>query len=360
MKKFFSTVIGLIINVGIVCFVIYLVPKVTTRAYQMAKDFILQPSDEERIAKEVSITIPSGSSTREIARILKENGLVTNSDLFTIKAMINEYDGTFKMGDYSLNTSMSEDEIMEILKQGTKAQADIIFTIPEGYTTLKIAKKLEAENIIKAEEFLKAVEEGHYDYDFLSQIPTHPSRLEGYLFPDTYFFRNGVTGEEIVSKLLSRFKNIYRTEYSIAASEKGYTMDEVITMASIVEKESKVPIERPVIAGVMYNRLNLSMPLQMDSTVNYAFELKDGVDSGRDEKQVLLEDLKIDSAYNTYENAGLPIGPICNPGLDAIEAVLFPEHHEYVYFVLKDATTGEHEFTRTHEEHVAAKAKYRQ
>lgn len=359
MKKFVSTVMSVIFNLAVLCLIVYLIPKVTTKTYQLAKDFVLQPSDDSKISREVNITIPSGASTKEIAGILKDNELIGSSDLFILKVKFSEYDGTFKKGDYSLNTSMSEDEIMMILNEGTKAQADIIFTIPEGYTTLKIAKKLEDENIITADEFLEAVNEGKYDYDFLAEIPERISKLEGYLFPDTYYFRKDITGEEIVSKLLSRFDNIYVDEYIIAAKEKGYTMDKIITMASVIEKEAKRSEERPRIAGVIYNRLKIDMALQMDSTVNYAFELKDGLNSGRNEEAVLLTDLKIKSPYNTYENTGLPVGPICNPGKDAIEATLFPEHNEYVYFVLKDATTGEHEFTKTHEEHIAAKNKYK-
>lgn len=359
MKKYSSSIVGIIINIVLIALVIYLVPKVTMYAYDFARNFVLQPAQENKVAKEVNITIPSGASTKKIATILKENGLINSAEVFTLKVKLSEYDGTFKKGDYSLNTSMSEEEIMEILKTGTKSQEGIKFTIPEGYSTLKIAKKLEAEGIVTSDEFLKAVNEGQYDYDFLAQVPQRASKLEGYLFPDTYFFRKDITAQEIVSKLLNQFDTVYSDAYKQKAAEKGYTMDQIITIAAIVEKEAKLATERPVIAGVIYNRLNINMALQMDSTVNYAFELKEGVDSGRDEEQVLLEDLEIKSAYNTYANAGLPVGPICNPGRDSIEAVLNPEPHDYIYFVLKDAQTGEHVFTKTHDEHVAAKNKYK-
>lgn len=360
MKKFASTTIALIINIAILCFIIYLIPKVTMKAYQIAKDFVSQPSESEKVSKEIKITIPDGASTKEIANILKKNELIGSADIFTLKVKFSNYDGTFKKGDYSLNTSMSESKIMDILRDGAKVQTDIVFTIPEGYTAIKIAKKLEKEGIINADEFLKAVNEGQYNYDFLVDIPKRDSKLEGYLFPDTYFFRKDVTGEQIVSKLLSRFSEIYIDEYAIEAKAKGYSMDEIISMASIVEKEAKLDSERPRIAGVIYNRLKENIELQMDSTVNYAFELKNGLNNDRNEESVSLDDLKIKSFYNTYANVGLPIGPICNPGKDAIEAVIYPEHNNYLYFVLKDPVTGEHEFTNTHQEHVAAKNKYKQ
>jgi len=350
---------GIVINIILIGLAIYLVPKATKMAYNFAQDFVLQPSDEDKASKEVNITIPSGSTTKQIATILKENELIGNKEIFVIKVKFSEYDGNFKKGEYVLNTSMDEEEIMKILATGTKSQEGIKFTIPEGYSTLKIAKKLEEEDIVTAAEFLKAVNESRYDYDYLLEVPERASKLEGYLFPDTYFLKKDITAQEVVSKLLSQFDQVYSDTYKQRATEKGYTMDQIVTIAAVVEKEAKLSTERPVIAGVIYNRLKINMALQMDSTVNYAFELKNGVNSGRDEETVLLDDLEIKSAYNTYANTGLPVGPICNPGRASIEAALYPEEHGFVYFVLKNAATGEHVFTKTHDEHVAAKNKYK-
>lgn len=361
MKKFISTISFLIVNLIILGAVLVLISKVTARTYQIAKDFVTNSakSTSDRALREVKITIPNGATTKDIAKILKDNELIGSPEIFSLKVRFSEYDGTFKKGDYSLNTAMTESQIMEILKEGSKAQSDITFTIPEGYSTLKIANKLEQEGIIKANDFISSVNNGKYDYKFVNYIPERSSKLEGYLFPDTYFFREGVEPEEIVSKLLKRFNDIYIDNYNEVAKERSQTMDEVIIIASIIEKEAKLEEERPKIAGVIYNRLRENMPLQMDSTVNYAFELKDGLNSGRNEDKVSLQDIKIRSPYNTYENTGIPIGPICNPGESAIKAALYPEVHDYLYFVLKDPETGEHEFTTTLEEHNAAKAKYR-
>jgi len=360
VKNFISTVISLAINIAILCFVVFLIPKVTSKSYQLAKDYILD-SGSEKVSKEVKVTIPEGATIKDIANILKKNELIKNSEMFTLKLKLKKQDiSSFKTGEYSLDTAMSESEILNVLKGGNKPETDIVFTIPEGYTTDKIARKLENENVISQEDFLKSVNNGIYNYKFLEEVPKErQAKLEGYLFPDTYYFRNGTTGEEIVSKLLSRFDNIYTEGYTLAAKEKGYTMDQIITLASIIEKEAKLDEERAKIAGVIYNRLAQDMPLQMDSTINYAFELRDGLDSGRDERIVSNEDTEINSAYNTYKNNGLPIGPICNPGKASIEAALFPENNDYLYFVLKDAETGEHEFTQTYDEHIAAKNKYR-
>lgn len=360
MKNFVSTITSLGINIAIICFVIFLIPRVTNKSYQLAKDFISDSANTEKISKEVKITIPDGATTKDIAKILKENELIKSSEIFTLKLKLSKQEEVFKQGEYSLDTAMSETEIISVLKGGDKKEPDIIFTIPEGYTTYKIARKLENENVIKQVDFLKSVNDSTYNYKFLEEVPKErQAKLEGYLFPDTYYFRNGTTGEEIVSKLLSRFDNIYTDGYALAAKEKGYTMDQIITLASIIEKEAKLDEERATIAGVIYNRLEQDMPLQMDSTINYAFELRDGLDSGRDEKIVSTKDTQINSSYNTYQNNGLPIGPICNPGKASIEAALFPEHNDYLYFVLKDAETGEHEFTKTHDEHIASKNKYK-
>lgn len=359
MKKFISTIVFLGFNLIVLCCVIYLIPKVTERSYQITKDFVMGNSNNEKVSKEIKISIVGGASTKDIAKLLKEKELISSPEIFILKAKLGNYDGSFKKGDYSLNTSMSEAEIMEILKAGAKAQNDIVFTIPEGYTTAKIANKLEKENIIKSKEFIEAINNEKYDYDFLAGVPNRDVKFEGYLFPDTYYFRENITPEEIVSKLLSRFGEVYNDDYINYGRQKGVTMDYIITVASIIEKEAKLDSERARIAGVIYNRLDEGMPLQMDSTVNYAFELKNGLDSDRDERKVTLKDLKIKSPYNTYENVGIPIGPICNPGKSSIEAALFPEHNDYLYFVLKDAETGEHVFTKTLEEHNIEKAKYK-
>ncbi len=149
-----------------------------------------------------------------------------------------------------------------------------------------------------------------------------------------------------------KFDDVFTQEYYDQAEELGYTVDEIITIASMIEKEVRVAEERPKVAGVIYNRLNIDMNLQMCSTIMYALEIP------RD--RLLYRDLEIESPYNTYRNPGLPIGPIANPGAAAIEASLYPESHNYLYFVLKDPETGAHEFNATLDDHNAAKNKYNQ
>lgn len=352
MKKVLLHLTKSIINLCILVFIIFSCVFIGNLAFNYAYDIAHKPSPESRSIKEVEITVERGATTKEIAKILEEKGLIKNALWFELKSRYYKYDGKFKEGKFVLSTSMDEEEIMEILtSEGSKVDG-IRFTIPEGYTIEKIAQRLEDENIVKKEEFMKALNETHYDYDFLSMIPERNNPLEGYLFPDTYEVRKDGEATEIISKMLKRFDEIVKPEYYDRAKELGYTMDQIITIASIIEQEAKLDEERPKIAGVIYNRLDSNMNLQMCSTVMYAL--------GKRKDRLLYTDLEVDSPYNTYLYNGLPIGPICNPGEASIKAALYPEEHDYYYFVLKDEETGEHEFTKTGEEHDRAKQKYNQ
>ncbi len=351
-KKPIFTFIGLIFKLGFLLITLYLVFHVGKYAYQYTYKIAIQPSPEQRSVRDLEVTIPKGSSTKIIAEILEEKDLIANAYVFRLKSRVEKYDGSFKPGTFILNTGMSEEEIMEILRTGGMYAEGSRFTIPEGYTTESIAKKLDKEKIVTASDFLRAVNEGDFDYDFIKKIPERNMRLEGYLFPDTYEVRSEATSEEIISKMLKRFDDIYKSEYYIRAEELGYTMDEIIIIASIIESEARREEERPTIAGVIYNRLDQNMKLQMCSSVMYAL--------GKRKDRLLFTDLEIESPYNTYKYVGLPQGPISNPGEASIIAALYPEEHNYLFFVLKNEETGEHVFTETGEEHLKAKQKYNQ
>ena len=352
MKSKLLMIIKVLCQLGVFCLILVLCYYVGQKAYNYVYNIANQPSEAERSVKEVNITVEKGATTKDIAKILEENGLIRSSLLFELKSRYFKYDGKFKEGEFSLSTNMSEEEIMEILAtQGAQAEG-IWFTIPEGYTIKKIAETLENNKIVTQDEFMEALKETKYDYDFLSEIPERSNRLEGYLFPDTYEVREGADAAEIVSKMLNRFDEIVKPEYYKRAQELGYTMDEIIIIASIIEQEAKLEEERPRVAGVIYNRLESDIPLQMCSTVMYAL--------GKRKDRLLYKDLEVDSPYNTYLHGGLPVGPICNPGEASIKAALYPEEHDYYYFVLMDEETGEHVFTSTGEEHNAAKKKYNQ
>jgi len=352
MKEIILKITKSILNLGLFAAVVIFCIIAGKMAFKYAYGIANQPSPENRSVREVEVTVEKGSTTKDIAKVLKEKELITNELIFRFKSKYFKYDGKFKEGKFALSTNMSEEEIMEILTSvGVKAEG-IKFTIPEGYTIEKIAQTLEEKEIAKKDDFMKAIKETKYDYEFLSQIPERSNFLEGYLFPDTYEIRKDSEPSEIISKMLNRFDEIVKPEYYNRAEELGYTMDEVIIIASIIEQEAKRDEERPKIAGVIYNRLNIDMNLQMCSTVMYAL--------GKRKDRLLYKDLEIESPYNTYLYDGIPVGPICNPGEASIKAALYPEKHDYYYFVLMDEETGEHVFTETGDEHNAAKQKYNQ
>lgn len=223
--------------------------------------------------------------------------------------------------------------------------------IPEGYTIEMIAERCEEQGICTEREFLNAVQSvTKSDFPYLADVPEGANvkyKLQGYIFPATYDIYETTTAESLVTWMLDTFKYYYTGELEARATELGYNSYEVVTMASIIEREAKVADERATIAGVMMNRLSIDMPLQMCPTVLYP--LTDGM---YDQSQVLYEDLELDSPYNTYKYSGLPVGPICNPGVACMEAVLYPEEHNFYYYHVGNEEEGTHIFTETYEEHV--------
>ncbi|NMA83259.1 MAG: endolytic transglycosylase MltG [Epulopiscium sp.] len=322
-------------------------------AFTFAYQAVRQPAPKDRIAKEVTVEIPKGATTKEIATLLQENGLIHNALWFQIESRLNNYDGTFRYGKFILNTTMDQEQMMKILQAGGEQEKGIKLVIPEGFAIQDIAKRVEQEGLVKTDEFLEAVADAdNYGYDFIHQIPDRNQRLEGYLFPATYEIREKATAKEIVSKMLNKFEQVYSSEYQQRAAALGYSMDEIITIASIIEKEARLDEERPKIAGVIYNRLEKDMKLQMCSTVIFVL--------GKPKARLLYKDLEVESPYNTYLYEDLPPGPIANPGEASIRAALYPEEHEYLYFVVQDEETGQHYFSTSGEEHEQAKKKYNQ
>jgi len=313
------------------------------------------PTTEGEIVS-VEITIPQGASTKTIAEILKDHNLIQSALYFRIQAKMSDNDGKFQFGNYTLNTGMNEEEIMNALLTDGQKRETIKFTIPEGYTIQQIADKLEAEGIADADEFMNVTQNSQFGYKFLENVPERNTHLQGYLFPDTYEIFKDATAEDIVIKMLDRFDQIFKDEYYTRAEELGLSVDEVITMASIIEKEVRVDSERKTVAGVIYNRLDIGMKLEMCSTVIYALDKPKDFNKNK----LLYADLETDSPYNTYMYPGLPIGPISNPGEASIVAALYPEEHDYLFFVLVNEETGEHEFNQTLDEHNAAKNQYNQ
>lgn len=296
----------------------------------------------------VEIDIPSGSSTVGIAEILVNNGIIKDVLQFRVFSRFNDYDGKYQAGHYKLSPGMTTKEIADALCMGQIRE--LSFTIPEGYTTGKIADKLSLEGLINKERFLDLVVNGDYsEYEFLSGAVEGQHRLEGYLFPETYFLSEDATEEDFIRVMLDHFGEIW-DKYKDRASDLGLSTNDVITMASLIEREAAIPEERPLVSSVIYNRLEEGMPLQMDASLDFLLELM-----GDNHQYITFDDMAIDSPYNTYQNPGLPPGPIACPGEMCIEAALYPAETNYLYYVKTTDQGWGMTFCETYEEFLVAK-----
>ena len=293
------------------------------------------------IAEDLTIEIPDGAGASVVSELLHENGAVKYPTVFKICSKAGNFDGQYKPGPITLHSGMSYLSILQLL---TSDRNTVKVVVPEGYTIKQIAETVASSGLCSADEFYAVLDASLYDYRFLKEIPERENRLEGYLFPATYEFLPGTSAQEIADSMLKRFDEVFTDEYYKRAEEVNVTVDEVITMASIVERETNAEGERAKVAGVFYNRINANMPLQSCATVQYILG---------ENKPVLSEaDTQIDSPYNTYKNQGLPVGPIASPGEDCIKAALYPEKTDAFYFLL--GANGEHIFSETFEEHQKA------
>ncbi len=316
-----------------------------------------EPGNEETFTLE----IPSGYNVRGIAKILEENRVINNSFIFRLFVDISNNSYKLQSGKYIFTRSMTMQEVMDQLLIGNNTVETVNITIPEGWTIARIARYLTETKKLEgftAEEFIEyAVPENFTEYWFIEEIPKERAKygyeLQGYLFPDTYTIYVDAEPKEIIKKMLDNFKNRITSEMLLAAEEKGYTLDELITFASIVEREAANKVEFARCAACFTNRLNRNMPLQSCATIIYALALQDEIRGSSFE--ITTEDTNVSSEYNTYTKNGLPIGPICNPGLAAIKAVLEPNaadiEHGMLYFTL-NPDTGSHTFTSDYAQHL--------
>lgn len=351
-KNIILGILNILVKVAVLCVAVYLLIYGGRMAFNTGYSLMVkEPSSDVKII-DVDVEIPEGSSTETIANILNKKGLIGSTYYFRIMAKLSGYDNMFQYGDYTFNTGMSEEDIMLMLLTAGAKRETVTFTIPEGYTIEQIAVALDEQGICNGKDFLEVVYESNFGYEFIEQIPERNIKLQGYMFPDTYEVYADADAEDIASTMLKQFENVFTDEYYKRAEELGLTLDEVITIASIIEREVVVDEERAKVAGVIYNRLENGMNLEMCSTVMYAL--------GKTKDRLLFTDLEIDSKYNTYLYPGLPIGPIANPGEASIKAVLYPEEHDYLFFVLVNEETGEHEFNERYEDHIAAMRRHNQ
>ena len=295
----------------------------------------------------ITITISENSSSSQIYGILKKNSLAKTKLGFLVNLKLSPYSGKLKAGTFTLNKSMTFDEILKTLSGGgISTRKTFTVTIVEGFSIEKIASKLESENICTKEEFLNALND-EYNYNFLKDIPQkeYKYKLQGFLFPSTYEFFEGATAHDVIDKMLGEFEK----RYSTLTNNTDFSMYDVITLASLIEREAQIPSERYTISGVLKNRLNINMPLQIDASIVYFVS---GGEYNVD--LVTYNHLKMESPYNTYKNTGLPIGPICNPGLESIKAALNPEKHNYLYYHTDETKKdGSHIFTENYGQHLA-------
>ena len=311
------------------------------------------PVDASDTTKQV-VTVAPGSSAGDIGGILQERGLIRSALVFRLAADQAGVGSSLAAGDYELSRSMSTDEIIQVLAHG-QVKRGLVATIPEGWRSEQIADRLEATGFASRDEFLGAVAAPPSvpGFDALGTAAASPPRLEGYLFPETYEVPQKVSGNRAAELMIRMFNS--RIGDSVRADETRLTPAQVVTLASIVEREAKQASERATIASVYLNRLAAGMPLQADPTVQYAVASRDGPKAADYNywRDLTADDLQIDSPYNTYRVTGLPPGPICNPGEASIRAVLSPAKTDYLYFVAQTDGSGSHLFARTLAEHNA-------
>ncbi len=303
--------------------------------------------------KRVMIQIPSGTSAQQIGQELETARLIKSAKAWELWArwlMWRQPDGGFQAGNYELSTAEPLQTIAQKIWTGEVAQRS--FTIPEGWSLKQMANYFEQQGFFKAQDFLTAASQlptGKYPW-----LPTGVASLEGFLYPDTYQISAGaqVTPTEVITQMLDRFEQVALPLYNQERDRTQLSLLQWVTLASIVEKEAVVASERPRIAGVFTNRLKQNIPLGSDPTVEYAL----GVQQTK-EQPLTLEQVKVESPYNTYVNAGLPPAPIASPGVASLKATLAPETTDYLYFVAK--YDGTHVFSRTLGEHESAQGTIR-
>jgi UPF0755 protein len=290
----------------------------------------------------VAVWIKPGQGFFETIDQLQEAGLVKHPEKFRWLAYLRQYERRIKAGEYALCSSMSPQKILDTLVRGEAIVHKVI--VPEGATMARIAAVLEKEGLMSRHAFLEAAT----NPDLVAALGLEGDSLEGYLFPETYYFPKGVPAGQVINKMVAQFRSVFVPAWSERAQEMGFSVHQVVTLASIVEKETGKPEERPLIAAVFLNRLKRNMRLESDPTVIYGMEAFNG--------NITRKDLNTRTPYNTYRIKGLPPGPIANPGKDAISAVLFPPQEPYLYFVSKN--DGSHHFSKTFSEHNKMVRKY--
>jgi UPF0755 protein len=296
----------------------------------------------------VDIYIPADASARQVASILEENGVIRNQNAFLSYCRKEKLDTMLKPGHYTFNRSQALTEIAHSIAEGKVVKIKV--TIPEGYSVKEIGAMLVEKQLCTKESWQVAIK-AEYPYDFLKNVPaSNKYRLEGFLFPDTYYIEENTSPEEIINMMLQNFEQVWNNDFAAQAQAKNMDIYETVILASLIEEEAMHEDERRTISGVINNRLQDGMYLQLCPTVLYCFDQK--------KTKLYDADLEIESPYNTYRHPGLPPGPISNPGKASIAAALNPEKNPYYFYVSKG--DGSHHFSRTFQEHLQAMSRYLQ
>jgi UPF0755 protein len=294
--------------------------------------------------KSLEIRIPKGSTFRQAADIFAEEKVLRNKTLFLVIGRLTGIDRKIRAGYYSLYGSMNLLDLLRVLRKGQIIEYEV--TVVEGDSLREIAEKLSEKNIVSREDLLEL----STDKDLLASFNINAPSFEGYLYPETYKIPKGMDPQEAVGMMINKMRDNYSDKLKARAEEIGRSENEILTLASIIEKEAVTDEERPLISAVYHNRLKIKMRLQADPTSIY------GVKSSRE--KITFNDLQRKTPYNTYVIRGLPPGPIASPGIKSITAALYPEKAPYIYFVSNN--DGTHHFSVSAAEHLAAVKEYRQ
>ncbi|ORT98956.1 hypothetical protein D081_2321 [Anaerovibrio sp. JC8] len=304
------------------------------------------PMDVEGKKDVVYVHVAKGMSSGDIGKELEKKGVISSTTSFWLATKLNGADSKFKVGTFALTKNMSAADALSILINGKTVAVRV--TIPEGYGVKEIAKRLDEYGVCNEKDFLKAAKD-YAPYDYMEKHNNTVYRVEGFLFPDTYDFANDATAEDVMKRMIDEFDNKLTPDMRKQAAARNISIYELVNMASLIEKEARYEEDMPVISQVLWKRLNISMPLQSDATLQYVMaEIKEDVS---------IADTKIDSPYNSYQNYGLPPGPIASPGLKALQAALEPSATDYLYFVAD--REGRNYYSNTYDEHLAKVAEVR-
>jgi UPF0755 protein len=328
------TVLGLLLVVGVLG-TIYIIYATATGG------------ESKQVAKgPVTVEVAKGDTLSGVAEKLEQAGVIENAFMFKVEAHMDGQSTEIQTGEYTFKPGEDDDEILAKLTAGEAAPI-LAITVPEGLDLEQTAQEVANQSGVSTAQFEEAARRAEYGYGFLED-PAIKS-TEGFLFPKQYEFEEGTTAAQMVTRMLEQYLLETQTlDISGAKDRLNMTEYELVTVASLIEKEASNPEERPLVASVIYNRIRKDMPLQIDATVLYALD--------HPKEELSLADLKLESPYNTYENIGLPPGPICSPSRQSLEAAINPAETDYLYYVLK-SNGEEHFFTGNYNEFLEMKQK---